>query len=272
MMIVVMFKMFNLLDAGVETQEINETQITQCDEQRRREPERRHEAGADQTPQAGADQTSQAGADQTSQAGDNQTGGNEAGASQTREVDSNDTQDQVNDTPPQLLSTTDTTTSDGDSSIPSTASENEAVQIGHKRREQFGATLAGYKHEKMKKKLAADAQMVHFAEKELELKERMFKQLENTSQEQAKTMNIVTSQLKELTNAMTGTFMLLQQSFQRPPTPQYPYHQYGSPYPPPPMPQRTLQFATPVRHSLSAESNTSAYDSQPLFDDENSFD
>lgn len=126
------------------------------------------------------------------------------------------------------------TTSDGDSTV---NGENEAVQIGRKRRQQFSDTLAGYKQEKMKKKLAADAQMVHFAEKELDLKERMFQHLESTSQEQAKTMNIVTTQLKELTNAMTGTLMLLQQSInQTPPTPQYPYHQYGSSYLPPPHP------------------------------------
>ena len=107
---------------------------------------------------------------------------------------------------PSSSTTESSTTGDGDST---TVSETEAMQIGRKRRQQFSDTLAGYKQEKMKKKLAADTQMVHFAEKELELKERMFRHLESTSQEQAKAMNVVTTQLKELTNAMTGTLMLL---------------------------------------------------------------
>ena len=167
---------------------------------------------------------------------------------------------------PSSSTTESSTTGDGDST---TVSETEAVQIGRKRRQQFSDTLAGYKQEKMKKKLAADTQMVHFAEKELELKERMFCHLESTSQEQAKAMNVVTTQLKELTNAMTGTLMLLQQSFnQTPSTPQYPYHQYGSPYLPPPhhMGPHTHQYSTSVQRS--AETNTNIYSSQPLFDDE----
>lgn len=106
---------------------------------------------------------------------------------------------------PSSSTTESSTTGDGDST---TVSETEAMQIGRKRRQQFSDTLASYKQEKMKKKLAADTQMVHFAE-ELELKEWMFRHLESTSQEQAKAMNVVTTQLKELTNAMTGTLMLL---------------------------------------------------------------
>ena len=53
------------------------------------------------------------------------------------------------------------TSSDGDSTV---NGANEAVQIGRKRRQQFSDTLTSYKQEKMKK-LAADAQMVHFAKK-----------------------------------------------------------------------------------------------------------
>ena len=165
------------------------------------------------------------------------------------------------------------TPSDGESGLQrAVVGENEAVQLGRKRREQFSETLSGYKQKRLKKKLPADAQMLHFTEKELELKERMFRQLESTSQEQTKTMNMVTTQLKELKNAMTGTLMLLQQTYQRRPTPQYPFRQYGSPYLSPshpmmPVSQHTHQFTTPVRHS--AESNTDVYDSQPLFGDEN---
>lgn len=123
------FSWFFSSDAGVETQEINET--------RSDEPERAHGTGADET---------------------------------QGQVDATEESDMPLSVP-SSSTTESSTTSDGDSAV---NGENEAVQIGRKRRQQFSDTLAGYKQEKMKKKLAADAQMVHFAEKELELKERMF--------------------------------------------------------------------------------------------------
>ena len=101
----------------------------------------------------------------------------------------------------------------------------------------------------------------------------MFQQLGSITQEQTKTMSMITTQLKELTNTMTGTFMLLQQIYQRL-TP-FSYQQYGVSYvsPSPPMmpvPQPTHQFTTPVRRSAKSRiPNTGMYDSQSLFGDEN---
>lgn len=232
-LVIFSYSSFSVLDAGVETQEINETQLD--------ETEQVNETGADDNQ------------------GQVEEGSEGCGM---RPVSSLSTSEySVTETP-----------SDGEScSQTAVVDENEAVQLGRKRREQFSETLAGYKQKRLKKKLPADAQMLHFAEKELELKERMFRQLESTSQEQTKTMNMVTTQVKELTNAMTGTLMLLQQTYQRPPTPQFPYHQYGSPYLSPshpmmPVPQRTHQSTTPAQHSPESNADVHVYNSQPLLE------
>ena len=114
--------------------------------------------------------------------------------------------------------------------------------------------------------MPADAQLVHFAEKELQLKERMFEKLETITEDQTKTMNTLTSQLQELTSAMTGTMMLLQQTMQRPNP--FPYQQCGSPYVPPPFPRMRPDYhythSTPPQRSLEE-----MYDSQALFEYDN---
>lgn len=135
-------------DAGIETQKINETRSDKPEQARGR------------------------GADETQSQVDVQGRGNAQGRGDASEE---------SDMPlsvPSSSTTESSTSSDGDSTV---NGATEAVQIGRKRWQQFSDTLAGYKQEKMKKKLAADAQMVHFAKKELELKERMFQQLETTS-------------------------------------------------------------------------------------------
>ena len=127
---------FSVLDAGVETQEINATQVNETE--------------------------------------------------QVNETGTDDMQDQVEESsercrvPPMSSSSTTEypateTTSDGESCSQTTVvDENEVVQVGRKRREHFSETLAGYKQNRLKKKLPVNAQMLHFAQKELELIERMF--------------------------------------------------------------------------------------------------
>ena len=97
-----------------------------------------------------------------------------------------------------------------------TSDEDEAVQHSRKRREQFRETLAGYKDSKLKKTVPASSQSAHFAEKELQLRERMFEKLEAVSEEQTKSISLLTSQLSDLTKTMSSAFMLLQQSIQMP--------------------------------------------------------
>ena len=172
------------------------------------------------------------------------------------------------------------TSSSQTSSSQGVAADNESdetIQLGRKRRDQFNENLAGYTQKKLKK-VSADSQMVLFAEKEIQLKERMLQQLETITQEQTKTMSMTTTQLSELTNTMTGAFMLLQQAHQQPAPGPFPYQQYSSPYVHPapsqmmPIPHPTRQFTatTPVRRPHESYiQNNDMYDSQSLFGDEN---
>ena len=162
--------------------------------------------------------------------------------------------------------TVEETSSSQTSSSQGVAADNESdetIQLGRKRREQFNENLAGYKQKKLKKKVSADSQMVLFAEKEIQLKERMLQQLETITQEQTKTMSMITTQLSELTNTMTGAFMLLQQAHQQPaPGP--------SQMMPIPHPTRQFTATTPLRHPHESYiQNNDMYDSQSLFGDEN---
>ena len=52
-----------------------------------------------------------------------------------------------------------------------TDGEAEMVQLGHKGRGQFSEMLVGHRNKKLKNKIPADAQLVHFVEKALNLKE-----------------------------------------------------------------------------------------------------
>ena len=164
----------------------------------------------------------------------------ETGGDGTEGVDK--TPDQVEDSSEEYrLSSVMSSTSEYQATEATANDESEILQL------TVNETLAEYKQKKLKKKLPADAQLVHFAEKELHLKERMFQQLESTTQEHTTATSMITTQLKELTNMMTGMFMLLQHTYQRP-TP-FSYHQYGAlcvSLSPPVMPvlQRTQQFTT----------------------------
>ena len=73
----------------------------------------------------------------------------------------------------------------------------------------------------------------------------MFKKLETVSEEQTKTMSLLTTQLSDLTKTMSSAFMLLQQSSQMPNP--FPHQPYNVPYAPSPM--RNHQNTTPSQHS-----------------------
>lgn len=85
---------------------------------------------------------------------------------------------------------------------------------------------AAYKEDKLKKKVAADKQMIHFAEEELGLKKRMAERMETMDKEHRDVLSSLTNNLKSLSDTMASTFSLLQNSLQ--PSMYNPYqHQYG---------------------------------------------
>ena len=94
-------------------------------------------------------------------------------------------------------------------------SEDVAVttdqEIGRKRRTQLNSTLDSYKQQKLKKKMPADTQLVHFAEEELLIKKQMMERFESVSKDHKDTMNQLTSNLKTLSDSVTNAFSVLQQ-------------------------------------------------------------
>ena len=81
-----------------------------------------------------------------------------------------------------------------------------------------------YKQQKLKKKISADKQLMHFAEQELELQKRMMERLETSDKEHREMMNSLTANLKTLSDTMSTAFSLLQQSM---PIPGHYGHHYG---------------------------------------------
>ena len=58
--------------------------------------------------------------------------------------------------------------------------------------------------------------MIHFAERELELKENMMERFDTMNKDHRETMNLLTANVKTLSDTMVKAFSLLQQSLQRP--------------------------------------------------------
>lgn len=142
--------------------------------------------------------------------------------------DREDREDAENSRPCSSMSSTSTS----ESAIPDDEDRDECVELGRKRREQFCSTLSTYKQKKLKKKVCANSQMLQFAEKELELKERMMKQLEANSRDQAMAMSTLTSNLKAVSETMMGAMSILQQLMQAPQSTGFSgYGQYMQPSP-----------------------------------------
>lgn len=108
-----------------------------------------------------------------------------------------------------------------------TTSDESANQLnkttGRKRRGEQ------YKDDKLKKKLTADSQLLHFAEKEVQLKEKMIERIDTMSKDHRETIAVLTNNLKTLSDTMANAFALLQQSnsFGPPSHPMSSFH--GSP-------------------------------------------
>ena len=83
--------------------------------------------------------------------------------------------------------------------------------------------------------------MVHFAEKELDIKQKMMDKLDKMSKDHRDTMKQLTSNLKTLSDSVTNAFSLLQQSLLQRPSPSH-LHSFSDPYnyaPPPKQPPQS---------------------------------
>ena len=150
---------------------------------------------------------------------------------------------------------------DRSSSSSSHPSEDEDIQRGRKRREELSATLSAYKLKKMKKGAPTDSRMINLAEKELSLKKSMMEQFEIMNRDHKETMNMLTTNLKSLSDTMTSTFALLQQSMLRPP--------HLDQYPPVPLSYHSPHHYPPTPSARRPNTRRSTSRDQYCIDDQN---
>ena len=72
-------------------------------------------------------------------------------------------------------------------------SENSEVSIHKGRRELLGARLAGYKQEKLKRKIPVDAQMLSCTKEDLQLKKRMIQHMDKMDSQHDESMKKLSS-------------------------------------------------------------------------------
>ena len=121
----------------------------------------------------------------------------------------------------------------------------------------------GYRHQKMKKKLPADAQMAHFAERDLEIKEKMIECMDRLSSDQKEALQQLTSNIHMLNSSIVNAFQLLQKSLVQP-SPQSSNSQLlPQYYTPPPAPW--VPYFEPIRHDSHTPSDRSTPDQHDNF-------
>jgi len=119
-------------------------------------------------------------------------------------------------------------------------SSDGKFRLGQKR---TSSEFSEYRQQKLKKKVSADKQLMHFAEQELELKKKLAERFETVDKEHSETMKLLTSNLKSLSDTMASAFALQQQSLQQPFHNPYSHH-YGH-YAAPPTPPRSMYQVPP---------------------------
>ena len=135
--------------------------------------------------------------------------------------------------------------------------------VVQERRNLLNSKLAGHKHEKLKRKLPNDSQLVTCAQEELKIKKQMLERMEVTDKQHAEYMNKMFANMKRLTNSIADGFGLLRQIM----VPQHPF--------PPPQPHYYHQSqpsaympSTPVSHQMDRQNSGQYSFTSALFSDE----
>ena len=84
--------------------------------------------------------------------------------------------------------------------------------VVQERRSLLNSKLAGHKHEKLKRKLPNDSQLVTCAQEELKIKRQMLERMEVTDKQHAEYMNKMFANMERLTNSIADGFGLLRQN------------------------------------------------------------
>lgn len=78
--------------------------------------------------------------------------------------------------------------------------------VVRERRSLLNSKLAGPKHEKLKRKLPNDSQLVTCAQEELKMKKKMLERMEVTDKQHAEYMNKMFANMERLTNSIADGF------------------------------------------------------------------
>ena len=77
-------------------------------------------------------------------------------------------------------------------------------------RSLLNSKLAGHKHEKLKRKLPNDSQLVTCAQEELKMKKKMLERMEVTDKQHAEYMNKMFANMERLTNSIADGFWFIE--------------------------------------------------------------
>lgn len=85
------------------------------------------------------------------------------------------------------------------------------AKVVKERRDLLSSKLAGYKKEKLKRKLPKDSLLLNCAQEELKIKKQLLERMESTDREYSNNMSKLTSNIEKLTNSISDGFALLRQ-------------------------------------------------------------
>ena len=104
-----------------------------------------------------------------------------------------------------------------------------------KKREFLDKKLVTHRHERMKRKLPIDSQLLACALQELALKKKMVQQMDNFEKQYCETMTKISSNMDKIANSISDGFSVLRNlmTHPQPPNPYYhqSHHQYHYPSP-----------------------------------------
>ena len=124
------------------------------------------------------------------------------------------------------------TASDGEPSEPTihqTATEPGSSTV-HQRRELLDAKLKEFRHEKLKRKIPVDTQLLDCAREELQIKKRLVEQMDRVDKQHSDTMVKLSNNMEKLTDSIADGFSLLRNLLTPQTQPVYPYQpaMYGN--------------------------------------------
>lgn len=97
-----------------------------------------------------------------------------------------------------------------------------------KRRELLNAKLTGYKHDKLKRKLPVDAQILSYTMEELAVKKRMVEQMDVFEKQYTENITRLSDNMEKLTNTISEGFAMLRNVMATPVPAPYAYpHQFS---------------------------------------------